>query len=284
MAFNLCKLSVFKRMMSANINAKLAESLSKSAIAKNLGNINEFLKSEPELNNYPVNLWEETHDFLKNEGFMPNKFTFMISQNPKLLTTSKEKIFETLNAWRAYQFGDRDTITLMSRYPELLSVQHSNELNKRIETLKEFVGGGNNIFKLILNSPGVVSESIDSINEKIEYLRNVMKVDPIDVYSSEVFSCDIQKLKTRHIFLKRLGLFIVKKKKDPKEISKNPRLYLITDTSDKRFASKVCHVTIDEYETFVELYRRELDNATEEQLSDGEDDDDDDMKFEARKI
>lgn len=215
---------------------------------------------------------------------MTSKFAFMISQNPKLLTTSNEKIFQTLNGWRAYQFGERDTIILLSRFPELLSIQHSNELNLRIETLKEFVGGGNNIFKLILNSPGVISESITSIKEKIEYLKNVMKADPIDVYSSEVFSCDIQKLKTRHIFLKRLGLFIVKKKKDPNEISKNPKLYLITDTSDKRFATKVCHVTIEEYETFVELYRRELNDAAEKEFSDDEDDDYDDMKFEAEKI
>lgn len=256
-----------------------AESLKKSAIAHKLGDISEVLKAAPELNNYPVEIWEDTHDFLKREGFQSDKFPQMISQNPKILSTPHEKIIHSLNEWRALQLGERDTITLIARYPELLNIQHSSELNKKVETLRMFVGGGNNIFKVLLNSPDIVSDSISSIKEKIEYLSTVMRIEPFEVCESEVFSCDIAKLKTRHIFLQRLGLFIVKKKKrDSSEISKNPKLYVITDTSDKRFATKVCHVTLEELETFQELYKRELNREAEEKdLSEDEDDDDDDF-------
>jgi mTERF domain-containing protein len=41
-------------------------------------------------------------------------------------------------------------------------------------------------------------------------------------------------------------------------VNKNEKLYKIMDTSDKKFASKVCHVTLEEYETFEDLYRKEL--------------------------
>lgn len=98
-----------------------------------------------------------------------------------------------------------------------------------------------------------------------------MKVPPLEVYKSAAFSLDLLTLKTRHIFMKRLGIFIVKKK--PDEVSKNPQLYQITDTSDKRFAAKVCFVTLEEFETFQELYKRELE-AEEEEMSDDENYDD----------
>lgn len=235
-----------------------------------MGDINEVLKTTPELNNYPSELWQQTYEFLRTEGFSTHKFAFIISQNPKLLITSQEKIFASINNWRAFQFGERDTISLLERFPELMNLQHTKDLTKKIDTIKDFVGGGSNMLKLLLNSPSVLGQSLPIINEKIDYLKNVMKVEAAEVYKSDVFSGDILNIKTRHIFLQRLGLFVVKKKKDPNEISKNPKLYQIMDTSEKRFATKVCHVTLEEFETFQELYKKEIENAQHQESSDEE--------------
>lgn len=187
----------------------------------------------------------------------------MISQNPKLMTIPQEKIFQSIVGWRSFQFGEKDTITLLERFPELLQVHPSKDLVAKIDTLMSFIGGGTHIYQLLLNSPTVISQSLPCINEKIDYLKMTMKVPVEEIYKSSVFSCDIMTIKTRHIFLKRLGLFIVKKKSDLNEISKNPQLYQITDTSDKRFATKVCHVSLEEFETFQEIFKRELEEAQE---------------------
>lgn len=208
---------------------------------------------------------------MRGEGFKGFKYAFMITQNPKLLITPRDKLFTLLNDWRALQFGDRDTLELLERYPELLNFKHTAETHKKFETLKQFVGGGSKLYKLILNAPTVINQSLPDLNEKINYFKNVMKVDPVEVYKSDSFSYDITTIKTRHIFLNRLGLYIVKKKKDPNEMSKNPKLAHIYETSDKRFATKVCHVTLDEYETFQELYKKELDDELAEESSDDED-------------
>jgi mTERF domain-containing protein, mitochondrial len=245
---------------------------------KNLGNIKEVLQATPELNNYPSELWQSTHDFLKAEGFHSQKFAYMISQNPKLLTISHEKIFQSIVGWRSFQFGEKDTINLLERFPELLQIQPSRDIVAKIDTLSNFVGGGSLVYQLLLNSPTVISQSLPCIKEKIEYLRMVMKVPTHEIYKSSVFSCDIMTIKTRHIFLKRLGLYIVKKKQDPNEISKNPQLYQITDTSEKRFATKVCHVSLEEFETFQEIYKRELEEAQE--WSDDESYDDKEVRVE----
>lgn len=244
-------------------------------MGKNLVNIEEVLQASPELNNYPAEVFQQTHDFLKSLGFRSPNFFYMISQNPKLLTMPQEKLFQSMSNWRAFQFGESDTIKLLEQYPELLQLAHTNELNKKIDCIKDFIGGGNNFFKLLLNSPSVLSQSLPVLNEKLDYLQNIMKVEPADVYNSAALSSDILTIKTRHIFLKRLGLFVVRKKKETSEMSKNPKLNQITDTSDKRFATKICHVTLEEFETFQELYRQELDEELGEESSDEEDHDED---------
>lgn len=244
--------------------------MSKSPMGKKLGDIEEVLQATPELNNYPVEMWQQTHDFLKGEGFSSQKFTYMISQNPKLLTIPHEKLFASISNWRALQFGERDTVKLLEQYPELLHLSHTNDLNKKIDCIKDFIGGGNNLFKLLFNSPSVLSQNLPTLNEKIDYLRNIMKVEPADVFNSDALSNEIITIKTRHIFLKRLGLYVVKKKNETAEMSKNPKLSQITDTSDKRFATKVCHVTLEEFETFQELYQEELDDELSGESSGGE--------------
>ena len=214
-----------------------------------------------------MELWQQTHDFLHKEGFQSRKFAFMISQNPKLLTTPHEKLLTSINDWRSFHFGEKNTIVLLERYPELLLLQNSSDLIMKIATIKDFVGGGSCVYKVLLNSPAAVTQSLPSLNEKIDYLHTIMKVEPADVYNSEALAAEILTIKTRHNFLKRLGLYVVKKKKDPNEISKNPKLHHITDTSDKRFATKICHVTLDEYETFQELYKKELEDEDENEAS-----------------
>jgi len=265
------KMIFLKRMMSIKVNTKLVDSLKEMPLASKLGDINELLTESPELNNYTPELFQKAYDFLHQEGFKPHVFAYMITQNPKLLTTPHEKLFLALSNWRALQFGERDTLTLLERFPELFHLQHSKELTRKIETIKEFVGSGSKTYKVLLNSPAILNQSLSVVNEKIDYLKNVMYIDAVEVYKSDVFASDIIAIKTRHIFLERLGIYIRKKKKEEGEISKNPRLCHIYDTSDKRFATKICHVTLPEFETFQELYKRELDDEVGEASSDEED-------------
>jgi len=280
MAFTISKLYLARRFMSVSVNAKLVETLQKSPIAKKLGDINVVLETTPELNNYPVELWQQTYDFLAYHGFSSHKFAKIITENPKLLTTSKEKLSAAIDNWRNLQFGEKNTISLLERFPELLQLQITRDVRAKVVTISEYVGESHTA-KVLLNGPAVLTQSLPALNEKIAYLRDVMRVETDDVYNSEALSCDITMIKTRFNFLKRLGLYIVKKKKETntKVISKNPKLSHILDTSDKRFATKVCHVTFDEYETFQGLYERELENESEEVSSDEEDYDNKDVQI-----
>lgn len=197
-------------------------------------------------------------------GFKPRKFTYMISQHPKLLTLSEDKLKTAFNNWMNFEFGENETLQLLERYPELLEVSNFRKVHNNLNIIKELVGQKNG-YKVLLNTPTIVQESEANLEEKCDYLRNKMKVDPVEVYKSEVFARDIFKIKARHIFMERLGIYVAKKKKNDDEgehtVNKNEKLYKIMDTSDKKFATKICHVTLEEYETFEELFKKELGEA-----------------------
>lgn len=236
----------------------------------------ELLKSTPELNNSHVDSWQTTLEALKREGFSPQNFTFMLSQNPKLLGTQPGTISSSVNGWRTLQFGEKQTLQLLGKHPELIHVKVSRDVFKKYQTIKEFVGGGSNMLKLLMSCPSVLLQTVPSLEEKIDYLQNIMKIEPVEVYKSEALSLNIVAIKARHVFLQRLGLYVDKKKKDPNEISSNAKLHQITDTSDRRFASKVCFVTPEEFEVFQEMYKKELETDNgEDSDQDGFSDDED---------
>lgn len=251
--------------------------MSKLPIASKLGNIEELLKSTPELNNTNAHSWQSALEALKKEGFNPQNFCLMISQNPKLLTTKPEKITSSLDGWRTFQFGEKQTLHLLEKHPELINLEISREVFNRYSVIKEFLGGSN-VLKLLTICPSILLQKSSILKEKIDYLQYKMKTEPVEVYKSEALSLSLEAIKTRHVFLQRLGLYVVKKK-DPNEISKNPKLHQITDTSDRRFASKVCFVTPEEFEVFQEMYKKELENGNKKELDEDEFSDDEDYEI-----
>lgn len=191
----------------------------------------------------------------------------MISQYPKLMSLPDEKVKNSFKNWMNFEFGEDETFNLIERFPELLEVTNFRKVNENLNVIKSLVGQKHG-YKVLMTTPSIVQESAANLEEKCDYLRDVMKVDPVEVYKSDVFSRDINQIKTRHIFMERLGIYVIKKKKkddddDQHIVNKNPKLYKIMDTSDKRFATKVCHVTLEEYETFELLYQKEQDGESD---------------------
>lgn len=249
-------------------------------IASKLGDIEELLKATPELNNTNVDSWQNTLAALKQEGFSPQNFSLIISQNPKLLITNPKKISNSIDSWRSLQFAnEKQTLQFLEKNPELIHLEVSREVFRRFQIIKEFVGGGSNMLKLLTICPSVLLQNVSTLQEKIDYFQNIMKIEPVEVYKSEALSLSLDEIKTRHVFLKRLGLYVVKKKKDPNEISKNPKLHQITDTSDRRFASKVCYVTPEEFEVFQEMFKKELEAGNNKELDEEEFSDDEDSEI-----
>lgn len=193
----------------------------------------------------------------------------MIVSNPSLLHRKHENIIQSLETWRSSQFGEKLVLILIEKYPQLLDITDAADLYLKIENLKKYAGGVKNVWRLFLNSPNLIYDKTSTTDVKVDYLNDVMRVDVLEVVKSAVFSNTFEEIRCRHVFLERLGLYKTKSKKaDPAEPSKNPKLYTIMDTSEKRFATKVAFVTLEEFEAFQELFKRELVKNREEYLED----------------
>lgn len=263
------------------------ETLKSSPIGEKLVHLEEVLNSVPELNGYPADHWEKKYNFFQEQGFNMLKFTTILQGNPSLMRKDNQIIHERLEQWRTLQFGDMKLTYLLSEQPELLEIPHSKSLLNKISIIRSLIGNSeSSLHKLLVSSPLVLTRSPIQLNEMADFLKYKLKIqDKSEIYKSSAMSQDLKFLKTRYMFMKRLGIYVVKWKVKENEISKNPKLSCLVDTDDKKFATKICNVTLDEYEVFKELYEIELEKEQEEREDEDEDlNNDDDDRFDLKVI
>ncbi|KAH8409543.1 hypothetical protein KR222_008159, partial [Zaprionus bogoriensis] len=238
--------------------------------------IDEAIRAEPTLSIYSPEVWRRAHDTFQNHGLETNNFLRIVTGNPAVLKRSPQRIVDSLEIWRACQFGEHLLHLLLTKYPELLDVQDAYRLRSQAAYLKSRLSTSKNVWKVLMNSPDLLSQSEQCIEEKLNYMVDTMRIEVPEIVKSAALSLPFEELRCRHTFLLRLGLFKPRAlKADPDEPTTNHRLYQITDTSEKSFTTKICHVTLPEYEAFKELFAREMDRKAgkpkdEEEFSDDE--------------
>ncbi|ALC38214.1 CG15390 [Drosophila busckii] len=236
--------------------------------------IDEAVKIEPTLAIYTPEIWHRAHETFQNHGLETVNFLRIVTGNPTLLKRRPDRIIDSLEIWRACQFGEHLLHLLLTKYPELLDVNDAHQLLSLSGYLKSRVSTNKNVWKLLMNSPDLISQPELLMEQKFNYMMDEMRIEVPEIVKSAALTLPFEDLRCRHIFLVRLGLFKPRAlKADPNEPTTNNRLYQITDTSEKSFATKICHVTMPEYEAFKELLARELEDKsrksrTDEQLSD----------------
>lgn len=221
---------------------------------------------------------------LMSAGFSSQNCIKIIDKYPEILYTKPRHIQERLEMWHITQFSPAQFYELFVQCPELLSFDDEQLITKRFTELKEIVRTPKNIWRLLMSSPNVLVDDMQSIQAKVDYILNEMEADVTDFVKSGSLGRTLNEIKCRHVLLKRLGIYKKRNRKaselDP---NKNVRLARIMDVSNEQFASKVCRISMKEFETFCELYERELaekeaEMADYEELTDDEYDDDDEQE------
>ncbi|XP_017471916.1 PREDICTED: transcription termination factor 4, mitochondrial [Rhagoletis zephyria] len=243
--------------------------------------INEAVQLNPLLARVPATQWQLAHETFMNHGLQTSDFLRIVTGNPAVLSRPTRRITEAIEHWRSCQFGEKFMFLLLTKYPEFLDVSDELRLRKQMGYLKSFAGTNKNVWKLLMTCPDLLEQHERNIEEKVQYLKNVMRVEVPEIIKSEALSKSLDEIRCRHVFLERLGLFKPRPLKvDPDEPSKNPRLYQITNTSEKAFATKVCHVSLAEFEAFKELFERELNRPQD--AEDDEDEWEDELEYKKR--
>lgn len=222
--------------------------------------IDEAIAAQPELKKFHLPQLHAVFDTLVvNQGFSKSQFRNIITGFPAIVQRNPTKVVDSLECWRTTQFGDKNLFQLIDEHPQLLNFCNENHLRTKIAHLRQYASTRNNVWRMFMYSPNVLTDSTDVIDEKIKYFDENMRADMTDVTKSTAFARDLDWIETRHVFLVRLGLYRKRSlKADPLEPNKNPRMHRIMDSSDEQFAAKVCTVSLEEFETFKLLYEREI--------------------------
>lgn len=251
------------RHYSTENQAKIITALTSDTVGPKLDSkqLTTVFEARPDLGNYSSENWQELYKTLvHDQGFPNDSFIQILCGQPKLLNTPSSTVVNNIEAWRNCQFGERRLQGLLTKHPELILFGNIKHLRNRVAFIEQFVTTPKNAWRLFMSSPEICFQPLPDIKAKFDYLLDKMRVPVPEVVDSDVFIHSLEHIKTRHIFMDRLGLYKLRSKKaDEDEVNQNPRLNKIMDSSDKTFARKLCHVTLEEYEVFQELIKREWD-------------------------
>lgn len=253
--------------------------------------MSELLKNNEKVAYYGQNSVLKIYNSFQKSGFTHENALSIISKYPEVLALKSKDLEHRLDMWHMTKFSPTQFYELFVQCPELLDFDDEHLIAKRYMQLQEIVVTPKNIWRLLMASPNVLVDDMRVIKAKVDYILKEMEADVTDLVKSGVLGLPLEKIKTRHTLLVRLGIF--KKRNwraselDP---NKNPRLFRIMDCSDEVFASRVCGISMKELEAFNELYERELYEKHEEELdyeensdSDYDDDDDEDDDYDPRE-
>lgn len=223
------------------------------------------LSTNQKLSKFDKSFITAAHKTFMRAGFTSDNAFKVIKKYPQIVRHHPKKLENALECWRICQFTQSQYIQLFVQCPELLEFGNETELRSRLADIKLFAGKAKNIWRSLMASPDILTDNQKVFDAKANYLLNEMKVDVSDAIKSGVFSHSLVKLKCRHMLLVRLGIYKEKSKNaTPLDANKNPRVARIVDTSDSEFARKICGISIAEFNALNALYRRELQEAREE--------------------
>lgn len=236
--------------------------------------LNKAIAANEKVAFYGEDVLERATKCLHNAGFTPLNIKKIILEYPEILRINPEQIEKRLEMWHICQFSKTQFFDLFVQCPELIEFDNEEMLSKRYAQLRSIVATPKNIWRLLMSSPNVLVDDMRSIQKKVDYVVENMEADVTDLVKSGTLGQPMDKIKTRHTLLVRLGLF---KKRNPRASelnpNKNPRLFRIMDVGDEEFATRTCGISIKELEAFTELYEREMEEMAEEEIDWEEDSD-----------
>ncbi|XP_061184593.1 uncharacterized protein LOC133192614 [Saccostrea echinata] len=152
---------------------------------------------------------------------------------------------------------DRKFNKAITACPGILSVTPA-KITAKINELQELFKS-NDVLELTVQSPDILFEDLDTIQEKFDYVYHTMGISQRQMMYSDMFNYPLLHIQTRHAFLDRAG-FYKKIKKHKGEINTNPLLQDILGLSDKSFARKYGNMSELDYKTFSQYFALELEN------------------------
>ncbi|KAM9035419.1 transcription termination factor 4, mitochondrial isoform 2-T2 [Sarcophilus harrisii] len=157
--------------------------------------------------------------------------------------------------------------------PELFTMSQQR-IDALVSVLKDkCLFSSQQVAEIVGSCPQVLQEEPMALEYKFQYAYFRMGIKQHDLVKTKYFQYSMTKIKQRHIFLERLGLYQTPDKKGQTQIC-NPSVNSILRVSEAEFLAKTAHSSSEEFEIFKKLLaREELEEEEGLRASDEEDPD-----------
>lgn len=230
-----------------------------------------LISAQPELMNKPLNLWNDIVGSLYVGGFTKADILNILEKWPKVLSMKKKELDNNILTWLRCGFGQSLLVDIITTNPSFLQV-NSVFVSKRIKQYQLHFESKKRVGKLFLIAPNTLEDSWRSICDKLNYLDEFC-TEKSDVVASGVLAHSLFHIQLRHEFLIRAGFYKRPQKNFRKQLSRNPKLTSIVNTSDKNFVNN-SGLSMFEYRVFEEIFKEQFENEANAQSSGSEDDED----------
>jgi hypothetical protein len=172
------------------------------------------------------------------------------------LFNSREHLWNRIEMIQKLNISSDLHFHLIARNPQIMTIP-ANSLLSQFQRLKDFFSS-KNLNSLLVKSPTILTNNMDSIKYKFSYLYFIMGIKQNEMCATFVFNHSIDRLRERHLFLERAGLFDKPNKKGITKVN-NPFLIDIIDTNVDAFLRKAARdlFTIEDYQSFCDYLKEE---------------------------
>lgn len=193
-------------------------------------------------------------DLLFSLGLDVHQVKEVMRQFPGLVKVTAGQISDIADALRDGSFREKSLAKVIAGNPSIFLLTKASVYH-RLMKLRELFKSSD-VVTVVVNSPGVLTMDWDDMQALFDYVFHDMQITQKQMVYASLFSHPLQRVKRRHAFLVRAGLFDMSKRKEG-EKSPNARLDQIVDTSDEEFCAKFGKFAVQEYRTFCKLYEKE---------------------------
>ncbi|XP_068605287.1 transcription termination factor 4, mitochondrial [Brachionichthys hirsutus] len=205
----------------------------------------------------------------------------ILDKCPELFTVRESQLQQRIGNLRKLGLGEGSLQRMVAYFPQLLTVPVTTVKHAVMFLRTKCLFTTHQIRVILRDSPAVVVDDLEQLEYKIQYVYFRMGVAQNEMVKSRLFRSTLDKVRHRHCFLERRGLYETPDKKGQTSIV-NPKLDGILNVDEDTFLTQVAMATAEEFDVFKRLLARECREEEQQQgrieydRDDEEDDDSDD--------
>ena len=215
--------------------------------------VRQLIMKKPRIFDMSSNQLQKRIDKMIQYGYLEDSLKKVIMKFPNLLVYDEKKgtlaaRLKTLQEIDLFPKLDGDSaLYLAQKCPALLSITDKSTFDSRIHNLMRYGLNDQEIYRLVMKYPTILTSLEKTVNEKLDYIINVLGVQPYMVIKCpDVFNHSIRRIKERHQYLVRERLF---KTGSQRKFTESMLRALII-TSDKTFAEHVTKTALEDFRSF----------------------------------